>query len=201
MIHEVRTGVANTCQDLGASPATASAQASHDSTRGTAGVTPPHLLLVDLDTDLVSAWCNVFAAQIDEGVIEVQQGSLLDVLPEVDAVRRDGHRRARRLLGRPVGRRPSSGGQHGHETCRAWFRYGLWPRATWPGRTTHGRRLHHVASASHHAHLTTRGTASPSWVEECYLNSDSVVLRWRGRDDMIGPEPARADGRADAPNR
>jgi O-acetyl-ADP-ribose deacetylase (regulator of RNase III) len=49
-------------------------------------VTPPHLLLVDLDTDLVSAWCNVFAAQIDEGVIEVQQGSLLDVLPEVDAV-------------------------------------------------------------------------------------------------------------------
>lgn len=48
-------------------------------------MTPPHLLLVDLDADLVSAWCKVFAAQIDEGAIEVQQGSLLDVLPEVDA--------------------------------------------------------------------------------------------------------------------
>jgi O-acetyl-ADP-ribose deacetylase (regulator of RNase III) len=49
-------------------------------------VTPPHLLLIDLDADLVSAWCEVFAGQIDEGVIEVQHGSLLDVLPEVDAV-------------------------------------------------------------------------------------------------------------------
>ncbi|MEV0800085.1 macro domain-containing protein [Kribbella sp. NPDC050281] len=49
-------------------------------------MTAPQLLLVDLDAALVSAWRDVFATQIDEGVIEVQQGSLLDVLPEVDAV-------------------------------------------------------------------------------------------------------------------
>ncbi|TCC50873.1 hypothetical protein E0H75_11980 [Kribbella capetownensis] len=49
-------------------------------------MTPPHLLLVDLDADLVSAWRDVFATQIDEGVVEVRQGSLLNVLPEVDAV-------------------------------------------------------------------------------------------------------------------
>jgi hypothetical protein len=49
-------------------------------------VTPTQLLLIDLDAELVSAWREAFAAQIDEGVIEVRQGSLLDVLPEVDAV-------------------------------------------------------------------------------------------------------------------
>jgi O-acetyl-ADP-ribose deacetylase (regulator of RNase III) len=49
-------------------------------------VTSSRLLLVDLDADLVSAWCEVFAAQIDGGAIEVRQGSLLDVLPEVGAV-------------------------------------------------------------------------------------------------------------------
>lgn len=46
----------------------------------------PHLLLVDLDGDLVSAWREVFAEQISEGTIDVRRGSLLDVLPEVDAV-------------------------------------------------------------------------------------------------------------------
>jgi O-acetyl-ADP-ribose deacetylase (regulator of RNase III) len=50
------------------------------------GSTPPHLLLVDLDADLVTAWRAVFAAQIDEGVVDVRRGSLLDVLPDVDAV-------------------------------------------------------------------------------------------------------------------
>lgn len=49
-------------------------------------MTPPHLLLVDLDAALVSAWRDVFRHADREGVIEVQQGSLLDVLPEVDAV-------------------------------------------------------------------------------------------------------------------
>ncbi|MEV5967317.1 macro domain-containing protein [Kribbella sp. NPDC051952] len=49
-------------------------------------MTPPQLLLVDLDADLVSAWRDAFAAQIDEGAVEVHQGSLLDVLPAVDAV-------------------------------------------------------------------------------------------------------------------
>ncbi|TDD61449.1 phage tail protein [Kribbella antibiotica] len=44
------------------------------------------LLLVDLDEDLVAAWQVAFAAQIDEGTVEVRQGSLLDALPEVDAV-------------------------------------------------------------------------------------------------------------------
>lgn len=48
-------------------------------------MTPPHLILVDLDADLVAAWRDVFATQIVDGVIEVRQGSLLDVLPEVDA--------------------------------------------------------------------------------------------------------------------
>ncbi|WP_432890610.1 macro domain-containing protein [Kribbella sp. CA-245084] len=46
----------------------------------------PLLLLVDLDADLVAAWCEVFAEQISEGAIDVRRGSLLDVLPEVDAV-------------------------------------------------------------------------------------------------------------------
>ncbi|MEV4261361.1 macro domain-containing protein [Kribbella sp. NPDC049584] len=46
----------------------------------------PHLLLVDLDTDLCSAWREVFATQISEGAVDVRQGSLLDALSEVDAV-------------------------------------------------------------------------------------------------------------------
>lgn len=46
----------------------------------------PHLLLVDLDADIVAAWRDAFAEQIDEGVIDVRRGSLLDALPEVDAV-------------------------------------------------------------------------------------------------------------------
>ncbi|GAA1551710.1 hypothetical protein GCM10009789_01830 [Kribbella sancticallisti] len=49
-------------------------------------VTLPYLLLVNLDADLISAWRRVFAGEIAEGAIEVRQGSLLDVLPEVDAV-------------------------------------------------------------------------------------------------------------------
>ncbi|MFC6155882.1 macro domain-containing protein [Kribbella jiaozuonensis] len=48
----------------------------------------PRLLLVDLDADLVSAWCEVFAEEIRTGAVEVRQGSLLDVLPQVDAVLR-----------------------------------------------------------------------------------------------------------------
>ncbi|WP_350277625.1 macro domain-containing protein [Kribbella sp. HUAS MG21] len=44
------------------------------------------LVLVDLDVDLVSAWRDVFAAEIDGGAVDVRHGSLLDVLPEVDAV-------------------------------------------------------------------------------------------------------------------
>ncbi|MFF0270235.1 macro domain-containing protein [Kribbella sp. NPDC004536] len=44
------------------------------------------LLLVDLDADLVSAWRQAFATPIAEGLVEVRHGSLLDVLPEVDAV-------------------------------------------------------------------------------------------------------------------
>jgi O-acetyl-ADP-ribose deacetylase (regulator of RNase III) len=46
----------------------------------------PQTLLIDLDSDLVSAWREVFAAEIAEGAIEVRQGSLLDVLTDVDAV-------------------------------------------------------------------------------------------------------------------
>ncbi|WP_405059920.1 macro domain-containing protein [Kribbella sp. NBC_01505] len=46
----------------------------------------PRLLLVDLDAELVSAWEEAFAAEIYAGQVEVRQGSLLDVLPEVDAV-------------------------------------------------------------------------------------------------------------------
>jgi hypothetical protein len=91
------------------------------------------------------------------------------------AVRRDGHRCARRFLGRPRGRRPSSSSQHGQETCRAWFRYGIRPSATWPSRTTHGRRLHHVAPARGHANLTTRGTASQSWIRGCRGNGRTTA--------------------------
>jgi O-acetyl-ADP-ribose deacetylase (regulator of RNase III) len=43
-------------------------------------------LLVDLDLDLVEAWREAFAAEIAEGAVEVRQGSLLDVVTEVDAV-------------------------------------------------------------------------------------------------------------------
>jgi O-acetyl-ADP-ribose deacetylase (regulator of RNase III) len=46
----------------------------------------PQTLLIDLDSDLVSAWREVFAAEIAEGAIEVRHGSLLDVLTDVDAV-------------------------------------------------------------------------------------------------------------------
>lgn len=46
----------------------------------------PHLLLVDLDAALVDAWREAFADQINDGSVEVRKGSLLDVLPEVDAV-------------------------------------------------------------------------------------------------------------------
>ncbi|MFF1820099.1 macro domain-containing protein [Kribbella sp. NPDC058245] len=46
----------------------------------------PRLLLVDLDAELVAAWREAFAEAIDEGTVEVRQGSLLDALGEVDAV-------------------------------------------------------------------------------------------------------------------
>ncbi|HZX03531.1 macro domain-containing protein [Kribbella sp.] len=48
--------------------------------------TAPRLLLVDLDAELVAAWREAFAAQIADGTVDVRHGSLLDVLPEVDAV-------------------------------------------------------------------------------------------------------------------
>ncbi|MFI5733331.1 macro domain-containing protein [Kribbella sp. NPDC051587] len=46
----------------------------------------PSLLLVDLDAELVAAWREAFAEAIDEGTVEVRQGSLLDAVGEVDAV-------------------------------------------------------------------------------------------------------------------
>jgi O-acetyl-ADP-ribose deacetylase (regulator of RNase III) len=46
----------------------------------------PRLLLVDLDSDLVDAWRLALEAEIATGAIDVRCGSLLDVLPEVDAV-------------------------------------------------------------------------------------------------------------------
>ncbi|WP_427895773.1 macro domain-containing protein [Kribbella sp. GL6] len=49
-------------------------------------MTSPRLLLVDLDVELVAAWQDAFAEQIEDGVVDVRHGSLLDVLPEVDAV-------------------------------------------------------------------------------------------------------------------
>ncbi|NUR96340.1 MAG: hypothetical protein HOV67_13905 [Kribbellaceae bacterium] len=49
-------------------------------------MTPPRLLLVDLDAALVEAWHTAFAPQIDEGTVDVRRGSLLDALPEADAV-------------------------------------------------------------------------------------------------------------------
>ncbi|GAA1579354.1 macro domain-containing protein [Kribbella karoonensis] len=54
-------------------------------------VNSPRLLLVDLDGELVAAWRDAFAAQIDEGVVDVRHGSLLEVLPEVDAVMTAGN--------------------------------------------------------------------------------------------------------------
>jgi O-acetyl-ADP-ribose deacetylase (regulator of RNase III) len=46
----------------------------------------PQLLLVDLDSELVAAWREAFAGEIAEGTVDVRHGSLLDALPEVDAV-------------------------------------------------------------------------------------------------------------------
>ncbi len=47
---------------------------------------PPRLLLVDLDRDLVDAWRIALADEIAAGAVDVRCGSLLDALPEVDAV-------------------------------------------------------------------------------------------------------------------
>jgi len=43
-------------------------------------------VLVDLDRELVDAWRLALDAEVAAGAVEVRCGSLLDALPEVDAV-------------------------------------------------------------------------------------------------------------------